>query len=98
MKEDLLPILGIVGNTLLIAAYIPQIVKMLRTKKVGDVSLTMWVLWFLGDGCFLAYSLIEADLYSSILFGFFGLGNITILALIILYGKVPRGDKASKKS
>lgn len=98
MKEALLPILGIVGNTLLIAAYIPQIVKMLRTKKAGDVSITMWILWFLGDGCFLAYSLIETDLYSSILFGFFTLGNIVILTLISLYGKVPGGGKASKKS
>lgn len=87
MNEELLPILGTLGNGLLIAAYIPQIVKMLRSKKAEDVSLWMWILWFLGDSCFLAYSLIEKDVYSSVLFGFFSLGNIVILTLIALYGK-----------
>lgn len=87
MKENVLPILGTLGNALLIAAYIPQIVKMLRSKKAEDVSLGMWVLWFFGDACFLAYSLLEKDVYSSVLFGCFSLGNVVILTLIALYGK-----------
>lgn len=87
MKENVLPILGTLGNALLIAAYIPQIVKMLRSKKAEDVSLGMWVLWFFGDACFLTYSLLEKDVYSSVLFGCFSLGNVVILTLIALYGK-----------
>ena len=87
MNENVLPILGTLGNALLIAAYIPQIVKMIRSKKAEDVSMLMWILWFLGDTCFLAYSLIEKDIYSSVLFAFFSFGNIVILTLIALYGK-----------
>ena len=87
MKENLLPLLGIVGNALLITAYIPQITKTFQAKKADDLSLGMWVLWALGDLCFLLYSLLEKDLYSSILFGCFTLGNVLILCLILRYGK-----------
>lgn len=90
MKENMLPILGTLGNALLIAAYIPQILKMLKTRRAKDVSLGMWVLWFFGDGCFLLYSILEEDLYSSILFSAFTLGNIIILTLIFLYGKTKK--------
>ncbi len=85
--EQYLPVLGIVGNCLLLAAYIPQIVRLIKTKKAEDISLGMWFLWLAGDITFLAYSLIEKDLYSTILFGVFTLENIVLLALTLRYKK-----------
>ena len=90
MKEPLLPILGILGNALLITAYVPQITKTFKAKKADDLSLGMWVLWFFGDLCFLLYSVLEKDLYSSILFGCFTFGNVLILSLILRYGKTSK--------
>ena len=87
MNEELLPWLGTIGNALLIVAYVPQILTMIKNKRAEDVSLWMWILWFIGDGCFLAYSLLQKDVYSSVLFSAFTLGNIVILTLIALYGK-----------
>lgn len=88
MKETLLPILGVIGNVLLLGAYVPQISKMLRTKKAEDVSIATWILWFLGDGCFLIYSALEKDWYSTVLFAALTIGNVLLIILTHRYGKI----------
>lgn len=40
---------GIVGNALLVLAYIPQIVKLIKTKKGEDLSLMMWINYLVAD-------------------------------------------------
>ncbi|MFA5792805.1 MAG: PQ-loop repeat-containing protein [Candidatus Gracilibacteria bacterium] len=87
MATNWLPILGTVGNVILIAAYFPQIIKLLRTKKAEDVSVFSWLLWLIGDSCFLAYSLIEKDIYSTVLFVFYVLLGAIMLFLTHYYTK-----------
>ena len=87
MKDLWLQILGTAGNVILIAAYFPQIIKLIRTKKAEDVSLFSWILWFTGDSFFLAYSIIENDLYSSVLFAFYVLLGAIMLFLTYYYTK-----------
>lgn len=40
-------------------AYIPQIYKLLKTKKADDLSLSGWLIWFVSDFSYLGYILLE---------------------------------------
>lgn len=53
--------LGLVGGLLVAFGFVPQIVKVLRTRSAGDLSLVM-LLVILTGGCFYtAYSLVVGD-------------------------------------
>ncbi|MBQ6854707.1 MAG: PQ-loop repeat-containing protein [Alphaproteobacteria bacterium] len=41
-------------------AYIPQIIKLIKTKSAEDISLTSWLTWMVSDICYLAYVLLES--------------------------------------
>ena len=41
------------------AAYMPQIIKLIRTKSADDISLTSWLLWIISSSCYLTYILLE---------------------------------------
>ncbi len=41
-------------------AYMPQIIKLLKTKHADDLSLTSWFVWITADLCYLAYVLLES--------------------------------------
>ena len=40
-------------------AYMPQIYKLLKTKKADDLSLSSWLIWFVSDFSYLGYILLE---------------------------------------
>ena len=50
--------LGYIAATLTTAAFIPQVIKSLRTQSVNDLSLAMLVAFNVGVGCWLAYGLL----------------------------------------
>lgn len=41
-------------------AYMPQIIKLLKTKHADDLSLSSWFVWITADLCYLAYVLLES--------------------------------------
>lgn len=41
-------------------AYMPQIIKLLRTKHADDLSLSSWFVWITADLCYLSYVLLES--------------------------------------
>lgn len=41
-------------------AYMPQIIKILKTKSADDLSLTSWLTWITADICYLLYVLLES--------------------------------------
>lgn len=47
--------LVIIGIFQLIA-YVPQIVKLIKTKKSEDLSLSSWFLWLVVDACWVGHS------------------------------------------
>lgn len=56
MSKYLAAIFFVIFSVCSLLSYIPQIVKILRTKKSEDISITSWVLYLVNCGCFIAYS------------------------------------------
>lgn len=46
---------GIISQALFALCVLPQIIKVLRTKSVRDVSLAMWVAYFVAQGTSIIY-------------------------------------------
>lgn len=41
-------------------AYMPQIIKLIKTKSADDISLTSWLVWIISCLCYLGYVLLES--------------------------------------
>ena len=59
MKETIAYVFLSVYTILEFVAYIPQIVKILKTKRADDLSLTSWFVWITTDLSYLGYVLLE---------------------------------------
>lgn len=90
MTENVLQIIGIAGNVLLVAAYIPQILKIVKTKKAEDISTLMWLAYFIGDILLLVYSIETDEPIFVMLFTLFTIGNLALFYLSIRYNKAPK--------
>jgi MtN3 and saliva related transmembrane protein len=55
---DLARIIGLVAGMLTTASLVPQLVKTIKTKSAGDLSLVMLMLFWVGIGCWLTYGLM----------------------------------------
>ncbi|MBO7555871.1 MAG: PQ-loop repeat-containing protein [Alphaproteobacteria bacterium] len=60
MKATIALILISVCTIAELIAYMPQIVKILKTKSADDLSLSSWLIWVVADICYLAYVLLES--------------------------------------
>ena len=60
MKTIIASVCLIIYTCLQIGAYMPQIIKILKTKRADDLSLTSWCTWVFGDLCYLTYVLLES--------------------------------------
>lgn len=60
--------------------YVPQIIRLLKTKQSKDISIFSWVIWIFSCSCGLVYSILltRAELIISY-------ASELILSLIILY-------------
>ncbi len=86
MKPDAVTLLGLTAAFLTTLAFVPQAVKIIRTRHTKDLSLWMYVLLNIGLILWLAYGFILRDpaliLANSITF---------ILTFIILILKIKNG-------
>ena len=60
MKEMIALILLVVYTICEYTAYIPQIVKLIKTKSADDLSITTWLTWVISGVCYLVYVLLES--------------------------------------
>lgn len=60
MKVTIALVLLSIYTVLEFIAYMPQIIKLLKTKSADDLSLTSWFTWITADLCYLAYVLLES--------------------------------------
>lgn len=44
-------------------SYIPQIIKLIRTKSSDDLSLGSWTLWVLEGFAYLGYAIIQGEFW-----------------------------------
>lgn len=80
---DIKSILGSVAGILTTIAFIPQVIKVIKTKSTKDISLWMYILFVLGVLCWAIYGIMlkEAPIIAA---------NITtfLLALITIGYKI----------
>lgn len=58
MRNLILSVLVIIQNICLYISYIPQIFKLIKTKKSEDISSASWILWVIGSISDVLYALI----------------------------------------
>lgn len=87
MKDIILYLLcfgnGVIDNI----SYIPQIIKLLKTKKSEGIAVSTWIMWSVGDIFNIIYAILlgryELIIYSAMIFCM----NMTIIVLSIKYNK-----------
>lgn len=79
--------LGLVAGTLTTIAFVPQVIKTLKSKSAGDLSLGMYALFCTGVLMWLIYGIIIEDI------PVIAANAVTLsLALVILYFKIVYED------
>ena len=66
-------------------SYIPQIVKLIRTKSSDDLSLGSWTLWVLEGFAYLGYAIIQGEFWLLLEEGVSCVLLLTTLILTLLY-------------
>ena len=78
-------------------AYIPQILKLIRTKSANDLSKTTWVTWVVSAVCYLVYVLLESPQFGVIYIASMNLIFImTVCVLTVYYQKAKKFQKPCK--
>ena len=54
-------VVGMVGGALTTISFLPQVIKVVRTRSVGDLSLPMFVIHAAGDCMWIAYGVMTRD-------------------------------------
>ena len=75
---------GWLTTILFSACYVPQLWKTFKTKKVGDVSGTQWVLQLIGYGCGILFA---SNMREPILITGYSWGFLCNALFIIMYTK-----------
>lgn len=85
MKEMIALGLLSIYTVLEFIAYIPQIVKILKTKHADDLSLTSWFVWITTDLSYLGYVLLETPQFGVIFIALLDLFFIISVFLLTMY-------------
>lgn len=86
--SNIMEIIGWVYTLCFAICYIPQIVKSLKTKKVNDISISLFVLSLIGYICAGAYTIssigVNVILLTNYIFG--GICSLTMIIIYFMYG------------
>ena len=85
MKETIAIGLLSIYTVLEFVAYIPQMVKILKTKHADDLSLTSWFVWITTDLSYLGYVLLETPQFGVIFIASLDLCFIITIFLLTMY-------------
>ena len=80
-------VVGIVAGILTSVSLIPQLIKIIRKKKAGDVALFMLIILLCGQLLWIVYGVMKKDIPIIATNAFSVLVNTTVLVLRIMYGK-----------
>jgi len=59
---DIVQIIGIIAAILTTSSFLPQAIKVIKTKETKGISLRMYILFFLGVILWLIYGILTKDL------------------------------------
>lgn len=57
----MIELLGFIGTILVISAYIPQILRLIKTKNAVSISISAWIIWLIGTIMILSHALTIGD-------------------------------------
>ena len=89
-------LIGIIGGVILNIGCIPQIVKLFRTQKAKDLSLSSHLVYFCGIALLTIYSVHIKDILFTVLNIVGLIGLLIIIAGILLYGRFSIKVKCGK--
>ncbi|PVW16249.1 SemiSWEET family sugar transporter [Marixanthomonas spongiae] len=84
---DTVTVLGLLAGLCTTSAVVPQLLKAWKTKRVNDVSPTMFVILMLGVGLWVVYGILKHDLAIILTNGVSFLFNLSMLYVMIRYRK-----------
>lgn len=61
MTKLILQSLGLIGSIIIVSAYFPQIIRLIKVRKSDEFSLTAWLIWFFGNFLLLVYAISTED-------------------------------------
>ena len=76
--------------------YVPQIIKLLKTRSTEGISISSWFIWVFSETCYLLYVLTETSQFSMISFALLNLGLIVLTTAMIIYYRYYRQRKKRK--
>lgn len=82
-------ILGLVGTSIVMAAYVPQMAHIVREHCSGGVSAKAWAMWLLAALLVLCHALVKRDAVFIALQGVNAVAITTILILIHRFAGKP---------
>ena len=91
-KEIILLYITIVG----IMSYMPQIFKMIKTKRSDDLSVWTWVIWTVNSSLYLLYLILERVGFWLLLSQTFEVTLITTTLIVILIFRKSKNIKNKK--
>jgi MtN3 and saliva related transmembrane protein len=77
--------IGIAAGILTSVSLIPQLIKIIREKKAGDISYGMLIILIAGLGCWVWYGLLQEDLPIIITNSFSFLINSLVIVFTLKY-------------
>jgi MtN3 and saliva related transmembrane protein len=81
-------LIGVTAGILTAVAAIPQVIKVIKTKKAESISNFMFVVLLCGNGLWCYYGILLKDLPIIITNGFSALMDILMILLKLLYGSL----------
>ena len=66
-------------------AYMPQIIKLVKTKSAQDLSAVSWLTWVVSGTCYLAYVLLESPELGIIYIASMNLAFVLTVCILTLY-------------
>ena len=97
MKEIIALVCLSIYTILQLIACIPQIVKILRTKRADDLSLMSWLFWITTDLSYLGYVLLKSPEIGVIFIAMLDLvSNMTVFILTAYYQKHNKRRKSCR--
>jgi len=76
-------VLGLAAGTITSITFLPQVIRIWKTRSVKDLSLVMVLLLVAGTVCWLTYGLLKKDaaiIYTNVM--------VLIMSLVIFYFKI----------
>jgi len=80
-------LIGIMGGIMVNIGCIPQVIKLFRTRRAKDLSLSSHLLYFCGIAFLTVYSIHIEDALFTVLNIVGIIGLLVIISAILLYGK-----------